>query len=223
MVTLAELEIALKGYQKVNDRTREADTLAQMGNVYRQQGKWPRAVDAYKKSLEIFIELNNPAHQASVHAYLGSVYWEQGRVNKTIVWFGKGLQILNEIGDLEGKRMVAAILGLSFWRKGDWDRSIDLLKEVLPIRIESIPKPYHLLYELIGKAIPVMENRIRASQSNNNFLREMQAHLTLVPLTLCMEQKNKASSHLESAESLARRLKQEHVLKVLPHLRQLIG
>lgn len=222
METLIDLEKALDQFRKESDWLNEAQTLIRMGNYFLGQRKWPRAAGAFKKSLEIFEEKNQRSEQAQTLAYLGLVSWEQAQVQKAIDSFKLSLKIINEIGDANGQKIVEAILGLSLWRKGDWMESLALLKEVLPIDRANIPDSYRVLHSAIEKAVSQIRNRIPAAQMNNNPLRIMQGHFTLAPLCLYMGLREDANTHLLEAESLAKTLNDNKILKTIPSLRELI-
>ncbi len=221
METLTDLEKTLDQSQKENDRSKEAQTLIQMGNYFLSQRKWPRAANSFRKSLDIFEEKNQKVEQAQTLSYLGLVSWEQAQVQKAIDSFKLSLKIINEVSNTSEQKIVEAILGLSLWRKGDWTESLALLKEVLPMDIDSIPDSYKILHEAIEKAVSQIRNRIPAAQMNNNPLRIMQGHFTLAPLLLYMGQKEEAKAHLLDAESLAKILKDDKVLRTVPSILEL--
>jgi tetratricopeptide (TPR) repeat protein len=222
METLIDLEIKLDQFRNENDHLNEAHILFRMGNYFLGQRKWPRAANSFNKSLNIFEEKNQRAEQAHTLAYLGLVRWEQAQVQKAIDSFKLSLKIINEIRDTNGQKIVEAILGFSLWRKGDWTESLALLKDVLPIDIGAIPYSYKKLHSTIEKAVSQIKNRISAAQMNNNSLRIMQGHFTLVPLCLYMGYKEEAKTHLVEAESLAKTLNDNKALKTIPSLRNLI-
>ncbi|MFQ5451633.1 MAG: hypothetical protein ACE5E9_13480, partial [Nitrospinaceae bacterium] len=132
------------------------------------------------------------------------------------------LEVLSETGDAEAQRMVRVILGVSFWRCGDWNRALALFEEAVPIGPSSVPEPYRPLHEALEKAVPQLEQRVWAAQTNNNPLRLMQAHFALIPLCLCMGKKEEAAIHLNQAESLARQLQQENISRIFPKLQSLM-
>jgi tetratricopeptide (TPR) repeat protein len=222
METLINLEKALDQFRQENDQISEAQTLIRMGNYFLGQRKWPRAANSFNNSLKIFEEKNQRAEQAHTLAYLGLVSWEQAQVQKAIDSFKLSLIIINEINDTNGRKIVEAILGLSLWRKGDWTESLALFKDVLPIDIGSIPDSYKNLHNAIEKAVSQIQNRIPAAQMNNNPLRIMQGHFTLAPLCLYMGHREEAKTHMLEAESLAKTLNDEKVLKTILSLRELI-
>ncbi|GEM_PF-3344714 len=222
METLADLEKVLDQFRKENDPLKEAETLTRMGNYFLEQRKWPRAANSFKKSLEIFEEKKQKAEQAHMLACLGLVSWEQAQVQKAIEFFKLSLKVIDEIGDIGGKRIVEAILGLSLWRKGDWVESLVILRDVLPIDINSIPAPFMILHRAIEKATSLIKNRIPAAQANNNPLRIMQGHFTLAPLCIYMGQNDQANIHLSESETLAKILNDEKVLETIAKLRHLI-
>ena len=80
--------------------------------------------------------------QAYLLACLGLISWEQAQVKKAIESFELSLKIIDDVGDIYSRRMVEAILSLAFWRKGEWGKSLILLKNVLPLDIDSIPQTY---------------------------------------------------------------------------------
>jgi|TARA_B110000467_G_C18209956_1_gene416807 tetratricopeptide (TPR) repeat protein len=223
METLTGLEKSLGHFQKENDRLKEAETYMKIGHFFLNDRKWPRAASSFKKSLEIFEEHNQIQEQGQTLAYLGLVTWEQAQVQKAIEFFKLSLKMINEIGDNNARGIVEAILGLSLWRKGDWTESLAVLKEVLPMDLQLIPEAYKALHFSIERATSLVKNRIPAAQMNNNPLRIMQGHFTLVPLLLYMGNIEETTLHIKEAESFANQLKDEKVLQMILKLRELIG
>jgi len=220
MQTISDLEKLIEASQSAGNGLEEAHALARLGDLYRQNRKWNLAVNSYKRSLKLYQEAEDPPHVASAHACLGTVFWEQSQLRKAMECFERAIQVLNELEDEEGLSFVQAILAISYWRQGDWNQAIALMESILPVSWAGAEKNYHSLLEVLEKAVPLLENRVRAAKGNDNQLRWMQAHFTLIPLYLCLGKTDTARKHFGQAESLAGQLKQENILATLPKLMQ---
>ena len=80
-----------------------------------------------------------------------------------------------------------------------------------------------ILHRAILKAINLISKRIPVAQANNNHLRIMQGHFTLVPFFIYLGQNKVANIHLLESEVLAKRLNNEKILKTISDLRNLIN
>jgi tetratricopeptide (TPR) repeat protein len=223
MQTISDLEKLIEASQDSGNCQENANTLTRLGNLYRQNRKWNLAANSYKRSLKIYQSVQDLPHVASTTACLGTVYWEQSQVRKAMDCFEQAMQVLIELEDKESRSFVQAILAISYWRQGDWSRAIALLESILPVSWPEAGRNYHPLLEALEKAVPLLENRVRAAKGNENELRWMQAHFTLIPLYLCLGEIDAARKHFSQAESLAGKLKQENILATFPKLMRLIN
>ena len=78
------------------------------------------------------------------------------------------------------------------------------------------------LYEAIENAVQQIENRVPAALGNNNIMRVMQAHFTLVPLYLLLGRQEQAKLHLNKSELLAMQLKDQKVSQTIPKLQSML-
>lgn len=218
METLLELQNILNESQSRQDVEMEVATRMKMGDFHRQQRKWPLAIRAYRNALEIVTDQKDAAKMACIQACMGTVFWEQAQLHKSIDCFEQSLSLLTESQEADAERAVKSILGISLWRRGDWDRAIQLLIETRPLTKACVPEAYYPLYEALEKAVQQIENRIPAAQGNNNVMRVMQAHFTLVPLYLLLGMQEDAKRHLTLSESLAMQLNDEKILQTIPKL-----
>ena len=222
METLSELKKLLDESQSRQDIPGEVNARMKMGYLYKQQRKWPLAVRTYRDALEIVMGQKEVSTMACIQACMGTVFREQAQLHKAIDCFEQSLKNLVDIQEADAERAVKSILGISLWRRGDWDRSIELLIETRPLIKTTIPEAYHPLHEAIEKAVQQIENRIPAAQGNNNIMRVMQAHFTLVPLYLLLGQQEDAKRHLQKSESLANQINDANVLQAIPKLQSML-
>jgi tetratricopeptide (TPR) repeat protein len=222
METLPELQNILNESQSRKDFEMEVATRMKMGHFYKQQRKWPLAVRAYREVLQIVTDRKDAAKMTCIQARMGGVFWEQAQLHKAIDCFDQSLSLLAESQESDAERVVKSILGISLWRRGDWDRAIGLLIETRPLTKTGVPESYQPLYEAIENAVQQIENRVPAAQGNNNIMRVMQAHFTLVPLYLLLGRQEQTKLHLNKAELLAMQLKDEKVLQTLAKLQTIL-
>jgi tetratricopeptide (TPR) repeat protein len=222
METLPELQNILNESQSRNDFELEVATRMKMGHFHKQQRKWPLAVRAYREALKIVTDRKDAAKMACIQACMGGVFWEQAQLHKAIDCFEQSLSLLAENQVADAERVVKSILGISLWRRGDWDRAIGLVIETRPLTKMGVPESYQPLYEAIENAVQQIENRVPAAQGNNNIMRVMQAHFTLVPLYLLLGRQEQAKLHLNKSELLAMQLKDEKVLQTIAKLQSML-
>lgn len=72
----------------------QAKSLNNIGSAYREQGKFPRALEYFLKALKISEKLGNRGHVASNLGNIGLVYYNQGSNAKALKYFHKALYLL---------------------------------------------------------------------------------------------------------------------------------
>lgn len=87
-------EIALKGFQAVHNREKEAVALNNIANVYVDQGdSLSKALDYFQRALAVFEELDDKRGRTFTLASLGAAYRVMGEENKAIETLQSGLEL----------------------------------------------------------------------------------------------------------------------------------
>ncbi len=85
-----------------------ASALVNLASIYKEEGKYPEALQNYFNALKIVQELKNKSRIAVYNGSIGLLYWNQGSYDKALDYMGKSLRLNEELGD---KRGVALQLG----------------------------------------------------------------------------------------------------------------
>jgi len=93
-----------------------------LGCVYGEQRLWLKAIEQYKKAIEI-----KPDY-ADAHYNLGNAYRETGRYNEAIEAYKKALRIKPDYAEVDYN------LGITYGRLNLWEKAVVIYKEALKIR-----------------------------------------------------------------------------------------
>ena len=113
-----------------------ASSLGNIGNIYYQQGDYPKALDQYFKSLKIKEKLGNKKGIANSLNNIGLIYFEQGDYPKALDQDFKSLKIREEIGDKQGIANTINNIGLIYYEQGDYRKALMQHFKSLKIREE---------------------------------------------------------------------------------------
>lgn len=89
-------EQVLKIAERLDDKLSEGYALNSIGNIYKRQGRWEEAEQAFKQSLKIFRDLNEPVNEAASLINLGGLYRQQHRFAEAEDVLRKSLEICRE-------------------------------------------------------------------------------------------------------------------------------
>ena len=130
---LQSFQEALKIYQKIGDRAKEAHSLNNLGNVYHTLGEYQQAIEFFQKSLAIRQEIGIPKGEADSLGSLGNVYKSLGQYQKAIELYQQSLIIQQEIGDRKGEAASLHNLGDTYQNLGQYQRAIEYHQQSLTI------------------------------------------------------------------------------------------
>ncbi|MBN1115814.1 MAG: tetratricopeptide repeat protein [Bacteroidales bacterium] len=85
-------------YKASGNKLELASTYNKLGTIYWQSGKLDKAVDFYKKSVEINEDLGNNNAIRIICGYLGLIHLEAEKYNDAIVYFKRSLELNKSIG-----------------------------------------------------------------------------------------------------------------------------
>ncbi|MEZ2246892.1 tetratricopeptide repeat protein [Microcoleus sp.] len=120
-------------YQEIHDQEGEANSLGNLGNVYRSLGEYERAIDFLKKSLAIFGKIKCRKGESYALGNLGIVYYHLEEYKQAIAFQKKSLTIKRQIKDRLGEANSLGNLGNSYCSLGQWERAISFQKKSLAI------------------------------------------------------------------------------------------
>jgi tetratricopeptide (TPR) repeat protein len=96
-------ESALAATRRAGNRSAEAQTLANLGNLYRRHSRLDHAIARLQESLAIYRKLGDRQRLGATLANLGNAYRDQRRFDEAIAAFEESLTIRRELGDRHGE------------------------------------------------------------------------------------------------------------------------
>jgi len=159
---LGESEQALTAYQQalaIDRRAQnlgsEANTLSNIGIVYRTSERTDRALESYKKAISLYQELDENHYQIpKILNRIGLIYQEQGRFELALSAYQRGLDILTNSRSLEqvSDRILTIENISNLYRiQGLEERAVAIIAETFDnLTIEKEPYSIALAFERVG-------------------------------------------------------------------------
>ncbi|MBI4646954.1 MAG: tetratricopeptide repeat protein [Bacteroidia bacterium] len=145
--------------QKIKNRETEARILNYIGIVYHNKTAYDKALEFYRKSLNIYEALSQSSDNSKAAIgkdgmsdcfnNIGLVYRGRGLYDKSIEYFQKSLKIRKELRNIKSLYECYNNIGLVLMEKGNYDKAIELYQKSLKICEE-------------------IDDKIGMSASNNN-------------------------------------------------------
>jgi tetratricopeptide (TPR) repeat protein len=125
-------ELALAAARRAGNRRGEAETLRNLGVVYRNLGRWDDAIQCFKQSAEIMREISDPQGEARSVGEIGNVYRDQGRWDDAESYFRRSLIGLRQAGDRVWEAYILRVLGIVLRYQGRWEDAMACYSHCLP-------------------------------------------------------------------------------------------
>ena len=155
---LLYLELALGIARRVDDKTKEADSLNSIGYIYSALGDKRQALDFYEQALPPYRQVGDRGGEAATLSNIGAVYSDLGDQRKALGYYEQALPLLRQVGDRGGEATTLSNMGAVYDALGDKRKALDFYEQALPLRRqvgdrwgESITR-YNLalVYETLG-------------------------------------------------------------------------
>lgn len=128
---------SLHNYEKLgfsNHRFGIASCYENIGTVYNMSNTYDKAVEYYRKAIDIRTTLkNNNAELANVMSSLGVVYQKQQRYQKALATFQSAEAKLNAVDDAFSIAAIKGFIGATYLSLGQYDLSIENSKIALSV------------------------------------------------------------------------------------------
>ena len=123
--------------QETEDKIGIGTALGNIGNIYLDQGNYPKALESYLNALSIDQELGNKNDIDIDLGNIGNVYTNEGNNPKALEYYLKSLQITEEIGDKEGSAINLANIGDIYYDEGNYSKALEYDMKALPVEKEA--------------------------------------------------------------------------------------
>lgn len=160
--------------KKLDFKKGQAQALNNLGVIYRDQGKYPDALNYYLRSLKIIEETGNKRAYATSLNNIGVIYNYQGELQKALDYFSKALKIREDIEDKKGIAMSLTTIGVVYKKQGNYPQALDYYFRALKIS-EEIDDKYGIatalnnignIYHDQGDYTKARENDLRTLKIN---------------------------------------------------------
>ncbi|HXP49476.1 MAG TPA: tetratricopeptide repeat protein, partial [Bacteroidia bacterium] len=108
----------------LGDKHLQAKIFGNLGNIYSDQGDYPKSLDYYLKALAMGEESGDKQLQTSELSNIGIVYTDQGDYSKALEYDLKALNIAQELGNKHLQANIFDNIGIAYWNKGDYPKAL---------------------------------------------------------------------------------------------------
>jgi len=175
------LQQALKVFQELNYRTREAEAILSLGLAFEALGNPKKALEALYKSLRIAESLGNRSLKASVMSGLGNAFLAIGDSNMAISFFKRSLAIKRAIHDQQEEGRLLGAMGNAYLLIGLIDQAMRLQKQSLQIsEVTRDPRGESIALRSLGKAYEALaqyDNAIDSHEKSLAITKRISDHL----------------------------------------------
>jgi tetratricopeptide (TPR) repeat protein len=132
---------ALKIYREIGNRVGEADTLSNIGKIFRQQVRFESALASYNAALATFLssEKENP-RIANIYNNRGEVYSDIGEYNRALADFNHALSIQMKLLSPNNQDVAVTLknTGLVYAQLGDYSQALMMYEQALKLQEKSV-------------------------------------------------------------------------------------
>ncbi|MBK9249540.1 MAG: tetratricopeptide repeat protein [Ignavibacteria bacterium] len=107
-----------------------------LGNVYRTQGTFDKALEFYEKALAMYLQLGDTSGAARVTGNIGLVYSGVGSFTKALEYYQQALAVHKELGEKSAVARVNGNIGVLYYSLNAYDKALEFMKIALIAHIE---------------------------------------------------------------------------------------
>jgi tetratricopeptide (TPR) repeat protein len=148
---------------KLNLKKDLVDLYGNLGSVYSDKGKQPRALELFLKSLRLAEEIGDKRSVADNYVRMGALFDEQSNYDKSLKNYYTALPIYKKLNDKERVSIVIGNIGNIYYGKKQFTQALELYLQAIKID-EELDNKSNLKYSLgyigmvcaeLSKTIPV--------------------------------------------------------------------
>ncbi len=126
---------AIAACEVVGDLDGIAVVLNIVGNIYRIQGEYGKALNNFYISLEHFQNLENTKGTASTLNYIGSVYRQQGNYPGALKFLLNSLKLYQQLDDKSGLAQLFNNIGIVYFYQKNYSKALEFYNKSLEIEL----------------------------------------------------------------------------------------
>jgi tetratricopeptide (TPR) repeat protein len=137
--TWGKLEQALCAWDHLLEKTKGVDkewesiATGNIGIVYAAKRELDKALEYFKKALDLDGELGRQEGVAADLGNIGIVYYFKGELDKALEYCGKALKLDEELGSKEGMAANYGNIGIVYAAKGELDKALEYYEKALKL------------------------------------------------------------------------------------------
>jgi CHAT domain-containing protein/Tfp pilus assembly protein PilF len=125
---------ALDLYRKAGNHNGEAETLNNIGVVYRSLGETLKALEKFNEALLLFHTAGDRRGEAETLNNIGLTYNSLGGTRKALEKFNEALPLRRAVGDRHGEAVTLTSIGIAYHLLGETQNALEKYNEALPLR-----------------------------------------------------------------------------------------
>jgi CHAT domain-containing protein/Tfp pilus assembly protein PilF len=125
---------AMELYRRASDRRLEAESLYNIGDVYRLLGEMGKALEKFNEALPLMHAVGDRGGEASTLNNIGEVYRLLGESQKALEKFNEALPLMRAAGDRMGEAVTLNNIGIVYYSLGESQKALEKYDESLPLR-----------------------------------------------------------------------------------------
>ncbi len=119
--------------RKAGDRSREAVTLNNIGEIYWSLGDMQKALEKFNEALPLRREVGDRRGEAVTLHNIGAVHRSLGEMQKALEKFNEALPLRRGVGDRGGEAATLGNIGTVYRLLGEMQKALEKLNEALPL------------------------------------------------------------------------------------------
>jgi tetratricopeptide (TPR) repeat protein len=157
----AKFEHAREMFAAEGDEIAEAETVNNLGVVYRKQDKWDEAIAALEEAKAAFVKLGDRNREAQTLGNLGGLYADKNERDKAKECLRQAADAFAALDDKEHQGETLLALGVQLWKTGDRSGGLATYEAGLQV----LPKP--TVRQKTVRNLLRMRNRLIGQKSSN--------------------------------------------------------
>lgn len=131
---IKKYEEALLLWRNGEDRIEEANTLSQIGSIYRDLSDNPKALEYFGQALLLYQAAASRQHEAITLDAIGLVHWQSGEMQKALEYLDRALPLSRTVGDRKTEAATLNDLGNVYIRLDKQQQALEYFEQALSLK-----------------------------------------------------------------------------------------
>lgn len=213
---MEQYQIAFEQFKKLEDKDETANVMTGVGLTYKEWAKFSKALDAFTKSQQIYLEIDNKENVANLSDWIGDTYQEWGKYSEALKNYQFALDYFAESDAKDQQVSVMYDISKTYSNWGRYPESLKMIQsaqEILEKEGEETHTPVYLMglrYQDWGKYPEALEAYKKAhailEKTNENEIALAEIHFSIGKTLYEYGKFDDALSSLEQSLSICEHL-----------------